>query len=112
MTVGKKTPTKTEKAVGVSKSDIRIKQEKMLELFRSRGYQYGIDLLEGRLLNDDMVSLRVSTSPTNVSHSVNVPEALTSTMTQRTIPQMFKTTLDTIPESLAENEDEEEIQPV
>jgi hypothetical protein len=112
MAIDKKTPTKTKKAAGESKSDIRIKQEKMLELFRSRGYQYGIDLLERRLLNDAMVSLRVSTSPTNVSQSVNVPEALTSTMAQRTIPQMFATTLATIPESLAEDKDEEEIQPI
>ena len=43
---------------------------------------------------------------------VKLPEALTSTMTQRTIPQMFKTPLDVIPESVAEDEDEEEIQPV
>jgi hypothetical protein len=43
---------------------------------------------------------------------VKLPEALTSTMTQRTIPQMFKTPLDMIPESIVEEEDEEQMQPV
>jgi hypothetical protein len=112
MAIDKKTPAKTEKAVGERKSGIRIKHEKMLELFKRCGYQYGRDLLESRLLNDDMSSLRVSTSQTNVPQSVNVSEALTSTITQSIIPQMFKTTLATIPESVAENEDEEEIQPI
>jgi hypothetical protein len=47
---------------------------------------------------------------TRWTEHVKLPEALTNTMTQRTMPEMFKTPLDAIPESIGEEEDEEEMQ--